>query len=145
MLLSFSRGALAAAVIGAALWFRASMPLRLRRALATLAIAGAAAGAVIAWAYRQPALIDDHAALPARNAAGHRLGVVLVVALVLSLAGALLVRFATDRHAPSPRARRRVGIAVIVCLAPWLPVADVAALAHSERGLSGSISTRGTR
>ena len=137
VLLSFSRGALAAAVIGAALWF-VLVPLRLR-ALATLAIAGAAAAAVIAWAYRQPALIDDHAALAARNAAGHRLGVVLVVALVLSLAGALLARFATDRHAPSPRARRRAGIAVIVCLA-LVPVAGVAALAHSQRGLGGSIS-----
>ena len=137
VLLSFSRGALAAAVIGAALWF-VLVPLRLR-AIATVAIAGVAAGAVIAWAYRQPALIDDHAALPARNAAGHRLGAVLVVALVLSLAGALLTRFATDRHAPSPRARRRVGIAVIVCLA-LVPVAGVAALAHSQRGLSGSIS-----
>ena len=42
VLLSFSRGALAAAVIGAGLWF-VLVPLRLR-ALATLAIAGAAAG-----------------------------------------------------------------------------------------------------
>ncbi len=137
VLLSFSRGALAAAVIGAGLWF-VLVPLRLR-ALATVAIAGVAAGGVIAWAYRQPALIDDHQALAARNAAGHRLGVVLVVALVLSLAGALLARFATDRHAPGPRLRRRAGIAVIVCLA-LVPVAGVAALAHSSRGLGGSIS-----
>jgi len=137
VLLSFSRGALAAAVIGAGLWF-VLVPLRLR-ALATVAIAGAAAGAVIAWAYRQPALIDDHVALAARNAAGHRLAVVLVVALVLSFAVALLARFATDRRAPGPVARRRAGIAVIVCLA-LVPVAGVAALAHSSRGLSGSIS-----
>ena len=44
LLLSFSRGALAAAVIGAGLWF-AFVPLRLR-ALATLAIGGVAAAAV---------------------------------------------------------------------------------------------------
>ena len=137
VLLSFSRGALAAAVIGAGLWFVLT-PLRLR-ALATVAIAGVAAGAVIAWAYRQPALIDDHVALAARNAAGHRLAVILVLALLLSFAGAVLTRFATDRHAPRPRVRRRAGIAVIVCLA-LVPVAGVAALAHSSRGLGGSIS-----
>ena len=137
VLLSFSRGALAAAVIGAGLWF-VLVPLRLR-ALATVAIAGVATGAVIAWAYRQPALIDDHVALAARNSAGHRLAVVLVIALVLSFAAAVALRFATDRHAPGPRIRRRAGIVVIVCLA-LVPVAGVAALAHSSRGLGGSIS-----
>jgi len=137
VLLSFSRGALGAAVVGAGLWF-VLVPLRLR-GLATVVLGGVAAAAVIAFAYRQPALIDDHATLAARNAAGHRLGVVLVVALVLSFAGALVARFATDRRAPGPVARRRAGIVVVVCLA-LVPVAGVAALAHSSRGLGGSIS-----
>lgn len=137
VLLSFSRGALAAAVIGAGLWLVLA-PLRLR-ALATLAIGGAGAGAVIAWAYRQPALVDDHVALAARNGAGHRLAAVLAVALVVTFAVALVLRFATDRRAPRPLARRRAGIVVLVCLA-LVPVAGVAALAHSSRGLGGSIS-----
>ncbi len=137
LLLSFSRGALAAAAIGAGVWF-VLVPLRLR-GLATLAIGGLATGAVIGWAYRQPALVDDHVALAARNAAGHWLGAVLAIALVASFALALVLRFATDRRAPGPLARRRAGIAVIVCLA-LVPFAGVAALAHSSRGIGGSIS-----
>jgi O-Antigen ligase len=114
------------------------VPLRLRAA-ATVAVGGIAAAAVVGWAYRTPSLIDDHVALAARSAAGHRLGVGLVLALLAAYAVALLARFASDRHPPGALARRRAGVALIVCLA-LVPVAGVAALAHSSRGLGGSIS-----
>jgi hypothetical protein len=137
VLLSFSRGALAAAVIGAGLWF-AFVPLRLR-GLATALTGGAAAAAVIAYAYTQPALVDDHVGLAARTAAGHRLGAALLVALAVAFAVAVATRFATDRRAPGPALRRRAGTVALVCLA-LVPVAAIGALAHSSRGLGGSIS-----
>ena len=129
VLLSFSRGALAAAVIGAGLVVRARAAAAARPRDGGDRRRGGRGrdrlGLPPAGADRRP-----HRA-PARNAAGHRLGVVLVVALVLAFAGALLARFATDRHAPSPRARRRAGIAVIVrsrsCRSPASPRSPTAA------------------
>jgi tetratricopeptide (TPR) repeat protein len=137
LVLAYSRGAVLAAVIGTAVWF-VFVPLRLR-GLALLAIAGVPAAAVVAWTLRQPALADDHVALAARIGPGHTLGLLLVAAVVLSFAAALGLRFASDRS-PLPAARRRLlSIAVAVLLA-LVPVAGVAALAHSSRGFSGEIS-----
>jgi len=137
LVLSYSRGAVVAAVIGVAVWV-ALTPLRLR-ALSVLAIGGVTAAAVLAWAFRQPALADDHVALAARSAAGHRLGVVLLAALLVAFVAALLVRFARDRNPLSVRRRRMLGIAALVALA-LVPVAGVGAAAVSSRGLSGTIS-----
>jgi O-antigen ligase len=137
LVLSYSRGAVLAAVIGTAFWL-AFVPLRLR-ALSVLAISALAAAAVLAWTFAQPALSDDNVALGARNAAGHRLGLVLLAALVVSFVLALLVRFARDRNPLSALLRRRLAIAALVALA-LVPVAGVGAAAHSSRGLFGSIS-----
>ncbi|HLW94498.1 MAG TPA: O-antigen ligase family protein, partial [Solirubrobacteraceae bacterium] len=137
LVLSYSRGAVLAAVIGGGLWF-AFVPLRLR-AMAIGAIAALAAGAVIAWTLKQPALADDHVALAARSSAGHRLGLLLLAAVLVSYAGALLLRFAAERNPLSAARRRTLSIAVAAVLA-LVPVAGVAALAHSSRGLTGEIS-----
>jgi O-antigen ligase len=137
LVLSYSRGAVLAAVIGTALWF-VLVPLRLR-AFALLAIAGVPAAAVIAWTLKQPALADDNVALAARSAAGHRLGLLLLAALVVSFAAALVVRFTAERHPLAARRRRGLSIAV-ACLLALIPVGGVAALAHSSRGFFGEIS-----
>lgn len=137
LLLSYSRGAVLAAAIGVALWF-AAVPLRLR-ALALLATAGLPAAAVVAWAFRQPSLSHDHVALAARSAAGHRLGLLLLAALALTFVAALAVRFAAERTPLSAQRRRSLGIAALVVLA-LVPVTGLGALAHSSRGLFGTIS-----
>ena len=137
LLLSVSRGALVAAVLGAGLWF-AFVPLRLR-ALAVLAIGGATAAAAIAYAYSKPALSSDYVGLGPREFAGHRLGVVIGAALLVAFLAAVVMRFAAERRPLGARARRRLGIAVLVALA-LVPLAGIAALAHSSRGLTGSIS-----
>jgi len=137
LVLSYSRGAVLAAVIGSGLWI-ACAPLRLR-ALSVLAIGGAAAAAVVGWSLGQPGIADDNMTLAARSAAGHRLGVILIAALVAAFAGALAVRFAGDRNPLSAARRRQLGVAAVVALA-LVPVAAVGAAAHSSRGLSGTIS-----
>jgi O-antigen ligase len=137
LVLSYSRGAVLAAVIGVAFWF-AIVPLRLR-AVSVLAIGGLAAAAVVAWTLRQPGLADDNVALASRSAAGHRLGLILIAAVILAALAALVVRFAADRGALAPVRRRQLAIAVLVALA-LVPVAAVGAAAHSSRGLFGTIS-----
>ncbi|MGH2852153.1 MAG: hypothetical protein ACRDLP_16250, partial [Solirubrobacteraceae bacterium] len=137
LMLSYSRGALIAAVVGAALWF-VLVPLRLR-ALAVLAVGGLAAAPVVIWTYRQPLLTDDHVVIGSRTFWGHRLGLILVAALIAAFVAAVLVRFAAERWPLSGPARRRIGIAVLVALA-LVPFAALGALAHSQRGLGGSIS-----
>ena len=137
LVLSYSRGAVLAAAVGIAFWF-AFVPLRLR-ALSVLAIGGLAAAAVLAWTFAQPALADDNVSLPARSAVGHRLGLVLLAALVVAFLVALILRFARERNPLSATRRRRLGIVALVALA-LVPLAAVGAGAHSSRGLFGTIS-----
>ena len=137
VMLSYSRGAVLAAVVGVAFWF-AVVPLRLR-ALALLAIGGLAAAVVVAWTFSQPSLSNDYVALAARSSAGHRLGLLLFAALVIAFLAALVLRFAAQRNPLSAQRRRTFGIAALVALA-LVPVAGVGALAHSSRGLFGEIS-----
>ena len=137
VLLSYSRGALLALAIGAGLWL-VVVPRRLR-ALGLLASAGLAAGLLAAWTFGQDALSKDHAALAARDAAGHDLGwLVLAMLAALALIG-LAVDAGRARRPLSAEARRRAGIATVVALA-LVPVGGAIALAASQRGLTGSIS-----
>jgi hypothetical protein len=137
LVLAYSRGAVLAAVVGIAV-FLAFVPLRLR-SMALLAIAGIPAAGVLAWTLRQPALSDDHVALAARIGPGHDLGLLLLAAVLVSFVAALALRFASDRNPLSPSRRRALGIVAAVAVA-LVPVAGVAALAHSSRGFGGEVS-----
>jgi hypothetical protein len=137
LLLAYSRGALVALAGGAVLWL-AIVPLRLRGA-AVLLTGMVGAGVVAGWDFSQSALSDENVALAQRTAAGHELGALaLVMVVVLALAGIALTFF-TSRQAPSPRTRRRAGI-VLWALVGLAVLALVAGLAHSHRGLTGSVS-----
>ena len=139
MLLSFSRGAVLAAVLGAAFWL-ATVPRRLRGA--AVLIAGVAGGGLIAlWAFAQNALTDDRVPVDLRNQAGLQLGLLLVVMLGLLAAAGLAVGFARAARAPSLHTRDRAGVALLVGLA-LIPVGVTIALAVGERGLPGSVSAR---
>lgn len=137
LMLAYSRGALLALACGLALWF-AAVPLRLRGAVVALG-AGAGAGVVVLWAFSQNALSADHVDLQARIVAGRQLGILLVITLIVLLCLGLAVGFLTGRRAPSRRARRRMGAALLIAVA-LVPVAVVGALATSHRGLTGTIS-----
>jgi O-antigen ligase len=137
MLLAYSRGALLAAGLGAVFWF-ACVPLRLR-GFAVLAVAAAGAGLVAAWAFAQPGLTEDKIDVSLRATGGHELAVALVAMLAALLVAGFAVGFAAARWPlPAPR-RRRAGILILSGLA-LVPLIVVAALALSNRGLSGSVS-----
>jgi len=137
VMLSYSRGALIAGVIGLGCWF-ALVPYRLR---ATLLLAlGAIGGAVAtAWALKHSAITTGNVALAARTSAGHEFGVVLLgVVAVMAIAG-LTAAYGIERIAVAEPVRRRIGTALIVCLA-IVPVVGIGAVAASSRGLTGEIS-----
>jgi O-antigen ligase len=137
LLLAYSRGALVAVGVGVVLWF-CIVPLRLRGAVVLL-MGGLGAALVVAWTFSQHALASDGVGLAERVRAGGQLGVLLAAMLVgLTLVG-VAIGFATARHAPRPRARRRLG-AILLSLPAIALVALLALLAHSPRGLTGSIS-----
>jgi O-antigen ligase len=137
LLLAYSRGALGALAVGVVLWF-GLVPLRLRGA--AVLIAGAlAAGGVAAYAFSTHALSAEHVVLAEQARAGHRLAALVVVMVVLLTIVGLAVRFSTARRAPTLRLRRRAGAALLALIVLALIVL-AAALAHSHRGFTGSIS-----
>ena len=137
LLLAYSRGALLALAIGAVLWL-AIVPLRLRGAAVLLAgIAGA--GVVAGWDFSQHALSGENIPVAQRAVSGHELGaLVLVMVLVLGAVGMGLTFF-TSRQPPSARTRRRAGIA-LWALVGLAVLVLIGGLAHTHRGLTGSIS-----
>jgi hypothetical protein len=137
LMLAYSRGALAALVVGLTLWL-CLVPLRLR-GVAVLCVGAVGAGVVVAWDFSQHALTTDNTPLAARLSAGHQLGVLLVAVLLALTVVGLAVGFLTGRHAPSPLLRRRVGT-VLLSLPVIAVVAVAGALTVSHRGLFGSIS-----
>jgi hypothetical protein len=137
LMLSYSRGALLAAVIGLAVWF-AFVPLRLRGALLLgLGVLGGAIGTL--WALAHHAITHDNATLAARTSAGHGFGVVLLVLVILgALVGFAAVR-AMDRRALPDSLRRRIGTLLLIGVA-MVPAVAIAGAAASSRGLTGEIS-----
>ncbi len=137
LMLAYSRGALAAAALGLALWF-AIVPLRLRGA-AVLIAGSVAAAPVVAWVFADSTLSTDNVGLAPRVTAGHQLGVLLVVMLLVLTAVGMAVGFLTGRRAPSRSTRGRAG-AVLLSILALAVIAFAGKLATSQRGLSGSIS-----
>jgi len=137
LLLSYSRGSLAVAVVGAAGWF-ALVPLRLRGAL-ILGI-GTVGGAVVSgFALPNHALTADYVPLAQRVDAGHWLGLVLALVLLASAAAGWIAAERMEHVVLAPRVRRRASIALLV-LVGLLPLGGVGALAASRRGLTGEVS-----
>jgi hypothetical protein len=142
VLLAYSRGALAALVLGIALWL-CMVPLRLR-GVSVLCAGALGAAVVVAWDFSQHALTTDDVPLAERVGAGHQLGVLLAAMLVaLTLAG-LAVGFLAGRGPLPAPTRRRVGTALL-SLPVIALIAFAGLLSVSHRGLFGTIShTAGT-
>jgi O-Antigen ligase len=137
LVLSYGRGALAAAVVGLALWF-VLVPFRLRAALVlTLGVSGAAVA--IVWALTSPALTHDKVGLAARVSAGHSFAIVLALTLATLTVVGYWAAVAVDRVRLAADVRRRIGVTLLTPLL-LLPLAGVVALGASSRGLGGEIS-----
>ena len=137
VMLAYSRGALAALVIGIGLWF-ILVPLRLR-GLVALAASVLGAGLLVVWAFSQDGLTTDEAPMAARVDAGHEFGALLLLLSVVLLAAGLAVQFAIAQRPPGPRTRRNAGRAALAVLA-LLPIVALLALATAEGGIDGQVS-----
>lgn len=137
LVLAYSRGALAVALIGAAIWL-CLVPLRLRGAL-MLIVCGALAAAVIGFAFSSHALSAEGVALAQRVSAGHQLGILLLALIVVLTFAGMAIGFGASAHPASPRTRRRAGAAMLALLLVAV-LAGVGALASTQRGFTGTIS-----
>ena len=137
LMLAYSRGALAAVAIGLVAWF-AIVPLRLRGA-AVLIVGGLGAGAVVGWDFSRHALSAENIPLAQRASAGHELGALLVAMIVVLALAGLAIGFFGARHSPSRATRNRAGAALLALIVLGV-VAFAGALAHSQRGFTGTIS-----
>jgi hypothetical protein len=137
LMLSYSRGALAALVIAVGLWF-VLVPLRLK-ALVALAAGVLGAAPLVAWAFSQDGLTTDKAPMAARVDAGHEFGALLLLMAAVLLAAGVAVQFAAARRPPTLRERRIAGRAALGVLA-LLPVVAAIALAAAPGGIDGQVS-----
>ncbi len=138
MMLSYSRGALVAVIVGLAFWLVVT-PVRLR---ATLALAAAVLGtaAIVAWVFSQRALTADEVPVLVRADGGAEFGLLVLLVLATLLVAGLLVNFSASRRPTSDRTRRLVGIALLVGLAVG-PVVGFVALSKAPGGIGGQAST----
>jgi tetratricopeptide (TPR) repeat protein len=143
ILLAYSRGALLAAAVGIAFWIVTVQPRRLRAA-AVMLCGATGAGIAALWTFSQSALSDDRVPLDLREQAGLQLGVLVVVLLGLLALVGLTVGFVAAARPPSPQARRRIAIVLLIGVA-LLPVAGVVAASLGKEGLTDSISSRWTQ
>jgi hypothetical protein len=139
ILLTQSRGALAAAALGAIAWF-AIVPLRLRSLPALLAPA-VGAGAVAAWALSKDAFSKSLQPLSAKESVAGEFGLLVLLMVVALLVAGLAVNIGLARAAAPVQLRRRLGIAAVV-VACAVPLVAFTSVAFSERGLGGTINDR---
>jgi hypothetical protein len=139
MFLSYSRGSLIAAGLGAIAWF-VFVPLRLR-SLSVLVAPAVVMAPVLVWALGRDEFTKDGIPAAVRANVGPEFGLILILTSVLLLAIGLAIGFQSRDWIPSFGLRRRAGvIAVAVALA--LPLLLLTTVAMSSRGLPGTVSDR---
>jgi hypothetical protein len=139
ILLTTSRGALAAAAIGAIVWF-AIVPLRLR-SLPVVLLPAAAAAPVAAWALSKTAFSTPLQPLSVKEGVAGEFGAFLLLMIVVLLLAGLAVDFVLARRTPPIRFRKRVGVGALAA-ACAVPLVLFTSVAFSDRGLGGTISDR---
>ena len=136
ILLTQSRGAAAAALVGAIGWF-ALVPLRLRSLPVVIVPTGAAA-AVAAWALSKDPFSKSLQPLAAKQEVAGDFGALVLLMLALLLLVGAAVEATAARRVPSARLRRRIGIAM-VAVACLVPLAAFTSVAFSDRGIGDRI------
>jgi O-Antigen ligase len=132
ILLTQSRGAAAAAVVGAVVWF-ALVPLRLR-SLPVLLFPAALASGVAAWALSKDPFSKSLQPLSAKQDVAGEFGALVVLMLAVLLLVGAAVEAAGARRVPSARTRRRIGV-VAIAAACLVPLAAFTSVAFSDRGI----------
>ncbi|MGZ4198378.1 MAG: O-antigen ligase family protein [Solirubrobacteraceae bacterium] len=137
LVLSYSRGALIAVIVACGVWF-ALVPMRLRAAL-VLGLGAVGAAVLTLWALAHHPLTHDDIGLAARTHDGHVFGVVALLVLVAMTGVGFAATLAMDRVVLPAPARRRIATALMVAVA-LVPLAGLATVAASSRGLPGEVS-----
>jgi O-Antigen ligase/Tetratricopeptide repeat len=132
ILLTQSRGAAAAALAGALIWF-VLVPLRLR-SLPVLLFPTALASGVAAWALSKDPFSKSLQPLSAKQDVADEFGVLVVLMLGLLLLAGAAVEATAARRVPSARTRRRIGV-VAIAAACLVPLAAFTSVAFSDRGI----------
>ena len=135
--LSFSRGAIVAALVGALLWL-AIVPLRLR-SVTVLAVSAAGAAPLLLWALTKKAFTESSVPLPLREGVADDFGILLLTLLVLTLAAGLAVGFRVAGGAPSSRARLDFGMTA-AAIALIAPIVMFVAVESTDKGVSDRVS-----
>lgn len=136
--LTQSRGALGVAIVVALAWL-VLVPLRLR-SLAVLILPALATIPIASWALSQDAFTKGLEPLITRESVAARFGWMTLAMCAGLLIVGLAIELGYARRPPSLELRRRVGVGVAVagCL---LAAAGLGAVAFSDRGLTGTVST----
>jgi O-antigen ligase/polysaccharide polymerase Wzy-like membrane protein len=137
IILTQSRGAAAAALVGALAWF-VLVPLRLR-SLPVLLLPTAGAVGVGAWALSQDPFTKALQPLSAKESVAGDFGMLVLLMLVLLMLVGAAVEAGSARRVPTARMRRRIGVAA-VALACLVPLAAFTSVAFSDRGIGDRIS-----
>ncbi len=135
--LSYSRSAALVGGLAVVAW-AVFVPLRLRTAL-MLALSGLCAVPIVVVALHSHNLTSDHIPLAAQDAAGHAFGPVLLGVVVLAFVIGVAVSHAMPRVTVPEPLRRRIGV-VLLAVVALVPIAGLAALTVSSRGLFGQLS-----
>jgi hypothetical protein len=139
ILLTQSRGALAAGLIGAALWF-AIVPLRLR-SLPVLLAPAIGMAPVAAWALSQDAFSKYAEPLSARQSVAGEFGLLLLATVAVLVVAGLALNMGLSRVTPTIAMRRRAGVAAVAVVVA-VPLVLFTSVAFSNRGLGGTIHDR---
>ncbi len=140
ILLTQSRGALAAAVIAAIAWF-AIVPLRLRSLPGAPGARPCAPGWWAAWALSRDPFTKILQPLAAKESVAGEFGLlILLMSAVLLLVG-LLVNAGLARAPVPMRVRRATGL-VALAVALAVPLVGLTSVAFSQGGLGGTIGDR---
>lgn len=135
--LSYSRSADAAAVVGVGIWL-IFVPLRLR-SIGLLAVSAVGAAMISAWMLSHAALKDNNVVISAQDHAGHTFGIVVAAVLIVVAVASFYIARSMDRTSLEPTFRRRIGW-VLIALLVVVVLAGIAGLAASSRGLTGQVS-----
>ena len=135
LLLSQSRGALVAAVIGTVAWIAIVPTVRLR-SLPAIVLPSLGAGAVGAWALSQDAFSVAGEPLRVKESVAGEFGLLLLVMLLGLVVAGALVNAGLSRGLPPVHVGRRIGIValVIACAVPLV--------AFTSAAFSGDIGDR---